>query len=340
MVSVKVTNESPSEQESMEFQPIEAIPPQRFTQVYGDCFISDFLEGGEFQAVISIKVNDKSKLREVKQAVDFQLSVPPVPGLDVGGGGKFATGSNEVFKNTQTTISVRCNGGGVIKEPRAKWTLDTVIQVANAFPCLVASCPSKTSAILTRYTALRSFQDWKWKMYRDLSWTDFIAQDDHWENRLILSYAPCKVYTAALFDDLMSFKAMNRHIKHMMDNPSEYRERARIPKSAAKLLPADTGVTPSSAAPTSPETPRNVKALPRIEPERKVSRGATFGLNDPDNPGSYSHHRYVEESYALTFCASFMGTRRNRCSKRPLTNGYPFFEESCPCVSSVFDPHY
>ena len=85
MVSVKVTNESQSEQEDMEFQPIDNVPPERFTQVYGDCFISDFLEGGEFQAVISIKVNDKSTLREVKQAVDFQLAVPPVPDLEVGG---------------------------------------------------------------------------------------------------------------------------------------------------------------------------------------------------------------------------------------------------------------
>ena len=85
MVSVKVTNESRPEQEEMEFQPVEGIPPDRFTHVYGDCFISDFLEGGDFQAVISIKVNDKSKLKEVKQAVDLQLSVPPVPGLDVGG---------------------------------------------------------------------------------------------------------------------------------------------------------------------------------------------------------------------------------------------------------------
>ena len=100
--------------------------------------------------MISIKVNDKSKLRQVKQAVDLQLSVPAVPGLDVGGGNKFASGSNDVFQNTQTTISVRCNGGGVVKEPNAKWSLDTVIQVANAFPSLVASCPSKTSAILTR----------------------------------------------------------------------------------------------------------------------------------------------------------------------------------------------
>ena len=36
MVSVKVTNESASDQELMEFQPIEGIPPESFTQVWLD----------------------------------------------------------------------------------------------------------------------------------------------------------------------------------------------------------------------------------------------------------------------------------------------------------------
>ena len=50
-------------------------------------------------------------------------------------------------------------------------------------------------------------------MYREPSWSDFVKKDDHWENRLILSYAPCKVYTAALFEDLMKFKKLQRRLK-------------------------------------------------------------------------------------------------------------------------------
>ena len=118
MVSVKVTNESKALQEAMDFQPIDNLPPERFTQVYGDCFISDFLEGGEFQAIISIKINDKSKLNQVKEAVDFQLSVPPVSGLDIGAGEKVDSRHTEAFRNTETTISIRCNGGRCHQGPQ------------------------------------------------------------------------------------------------------------------------------------------------------------------------------------------------------------------------------
>lgn len=213
MVSVKVSNESESSQEPMQFQPIENLPPEKFAQAYGDCFISDFLEGGEFSAVISIKVNDKSKLQQVKEAVDVQLSVPAAPGLEVGAGNKYQSSKASAFENTETTISVKSNGGGVIKTPGAKWNLDTVAAVASAFPSMVAACPAKTSAVLTKYTSLKSFQEWKYRMAKDPSWNSFVNQDDHWENRLIPSYVPCKIYTAALFEDLMVFKHIQRRVK-------------------------------------------------------------------------------------------------------------------------------
>lgn len=40
IVSVKVNNIGPIEPEDMEFQPIERLPPEKFTEVYGDAFIS------------------------------------------------------------------------------------------------------------------------------------------------------------------------------------------------------------------------------------------------------------------------------------------------------------
>ena len=67
--------------------------------------------------------------------------------------------------------------------------------------------------MLTRYQSLKSFQEWKWKMVSNPSWSTFISKDDHWESRLIYNYAPCKVYVNALFEDLMAYKAMQRKIK-------------------------------------------------------------------------------------------------------------------------------
>ena len=123
-------------------------------------------------------------------------------------------------------------------------------------------------------------------MYNEPSWKDFVNFDDHWENRLILSYAPCKVYTAALFDDLLAFKALNRRIKHITNNPSEYRKRAKVPKTAAAPV-VDTGLSPGGIDPSLPSSPSVDFKRPVIEMNRKVSRGATFGLNDPDNAASF-----------------------------------------------------
>jgi hypothetical protein len=40
IVSVKVNNNTQSEPEEMEFLPIDNIPAEVFTEIYGDCFIS------------------------------------------------------------------------------------------------------------------------------------------------------------------------------------------------------------------------------------------------------------------------------------------------------------
>lgn len=70
---------------------------------------------------------------------------------------------------------------------------------------IVALCPSTTSAVLTKYTALKSFQAWVWKMVRDPEWKTFVEQDN-FMSRLIYCYEPCHIYAAALFEDLMTYK--------------------------------------------------------------------------------------------------------------------------------------
>ena len=40
IVSVKVNNNAVTDPETMDFQPIEDVPPENFTELYGDCFIS------------------------------------------------------------------------------------------------------------------------------------------------------------------------------------------------------------------------------------------------------------------------------------------------------------
>ncbi|TKA72048.1 hypothetical protein B0A49_05620 [Cryomyces minteri] len=240
VVSVKVNNEvKKADEQVMSFNPIKDMLPQDFTKIYGDCFISGFLEGGEFNAVISIKVNDSSSLKKVKQAADFQLAVGATP-VSVGAKESFAKESSKILEGTEITISVNWIGGGEIKKPEAPWTLSTVVAIANAFPSMVSRCSSRTTALLTRYTALRSFQEWKCKMSNtgDTTWQDFMTLErvvksdgtvavtklHDWEKKLIKNYTPCALYTADLFDALVAYKALRKRIGDMLLDPTQYKE--------------------------------------------------------------------------------------------------------------------
>lgn len=91
----------------MQFQPIDDLDPDQFTEVYGDCFISGFLEGGEFNAIVSVNVHDKSKIRQVKQAIDLQLAVGPSP-VSIGAQESASRDHVELLRDTEITISVNC----------------------------------------------------------------------------------------------------------------------------------------------------------------------------------------------------------------------------------------
>jgi hypothetical protein len=184
-----------------------------------------FHEGGEFAAVISIEVEDKSKLKHMKEALDASLNLGPSP-LSVGAGEQFDKVHSQALRDTAMTISINWSGGGEVKKPGVAWTLQSVIQIANAFPTMVAQCPAKISAILTRYTSLRLFQTFRYKQIK-LEKQQEAAEENQesqksaamqgmqplqspsqrklksrpklWSSKnLILNYAPCSIYTADL----------------------------------------------------------------------------------------------------------------------------------------------
>lgn len=87
------------------------------------------------------------------------------------------------------------SGGGSIKDPTEDWTIASLKKAAAAFPDLVAITPQRTYAILTKYTALASFHDKK---------DDFSPLD----------YESAGIYTRALLDHYMDYKAMWKAISH------------------------------------------------------------------------------------------------------------------------------
>ena len=70
-ITVKVVNQTINLKDVLKFQPIKELEPAKFTDVFGDTFISGFLEGGEFNALVSMKVLNKEKVTDIKAAYVF-----------------------------------------------------------------------------------------------------------------------------------------------------------------------------------------------------------------------------------------------------------------------------
>jgi len=119
---------------------------------------------------------------------------------------------SDVWDDTETTISVNWAGGGNIKRVDEKWDLKTVVDVATRFPHLVQTCAQRTSAILTRYTSLRSFNETNERN----------PADDRFR---ILDYDLCSLYTQDLFSAFLAYKNIWAEISDILKYTEQYRER-------------------------------------------------------------------------------------------------------------------
>lgn len=176
----------------------------------------------------------------MKEALDVSLNLGPSP-LSIGAGEQFDKIHSQALRDTAMTISVNWSGGGEVKKPGVAWTLQSVIQVANAFPTMVAQCPAKISAILTRYTSLRSFQGFRYKQMKIEKEQEEARKEEMnkeaasrgtqtsrppasqiyktrpklWASKnLILNYAPCSIYTADLWDAYVGYKRLWKRIDY------------------------------------------------------------------------------------------------------------------------------
>lgn len=221
-----MTNETPVVSDMMEFKKLDGLKPQEFTNIYGDCFVSGFLEGGEFSAIISIKVHDKANVSKVKLAAEAQLAVGASP-LSVGGAANVDKDKESAWKDTETTISVNWSGGGDIKTPDTNWDLATVVKAANEFPRKVADVSSRTSAILTKYTALRTFQEENAKIgYK------YVILDYDLCGKAYCCYIytitcdannSIALYTTDLFSGYMAYKHIWKQLSDMLKQPRAYK---------------------------------------------------------------------------------------------------------------------
>lgn len=99
-----------------------------------------------------------------------------------------------------------------MKPADEKWDLKTVVDVATRFPHLVQTCAQRTSAILTRYTSLRSFNEVN-------------ARNPPEDKFRILDYELCSIYTQDLFSGFLAYKNIWGELSDMLKHPGQYRER-------------------------------------------------------------------------------------------------------------------
>ncbi|WPB03372.1 uncharacterized protein RHO25_008011 [Cercospora beticola] len=196
LVQVKVMNSKLIADDVTEFIPIENVVPSQFTEVYGDSFISGFIEGGELNGLVSIKLKDRSKARDLQ--AELKINAPFAGGaIDVSGEGSVAMKNNESSVQGERTISVSWLGGGDIKGQSATdWTIDALKDAAFNFPSRVAQTPQRTYAIVTKYTALRSFQE---KTVRGTP----------------LDYENAGVYTSTLLEAYLEYKSILKDLQMM-----------------------------------------------------------------------------------------------------------------------------
>jgi len=192
-ISVKVVNQTINFKDALVYNHMRSCEPgsDDWKKVYGDSFISGFVEGGEFNAIVSMKVHNKAKLLDIKAEAKVALTTGPV---DITAEANVGIARTNLEMNTETTIQVSWCGGGHIKPMEQPWNIQSIMEAAARFPSLVANCPQRTHAILTKYDSLRSFVSLRPAAYSPLQ------------------YENAQIYTNVLMDAFMSYKSLYKKL--------------------------------------------------------------------------------------------------------------------------------
>ncbi|KAG7406377.1 hypothetical protein Forpe1208_v013961 [Fusarium oxysporum f. sp. rapae] len=209
-INVKVINQSINIKDALVFQGLPSVDENNFRSVFGDCYIAGFLEGGEFNALVSMKVVNKDKRMSVKAEAEIALSVGAA---DIKANAAFAMDKNNFSSQTETTIQVGWSGGGHIKPMDQPWTIQALMETAAKFPDLVANSPQRTYAILTKYESLRSFMALKPPALTPMF------------------YENAAIYTNALLDAYMDYKNAGTKKFQPWDDVAEFADKTTLGKT-------------------------------------------------------------------------------------------------------------
>lgn len=196
-LSIKVICNTTNNHHAFTFNSLPFPHSDKFQEVYGDSFISGFVEGGEFNALISKKFHDESKVGEMKAEIKASLARSSTDGNTLAILDHLQT---RLETNAEIYIQVGRSGGGYVEATEQQWDIKTLMEAASRFSGLVAQQSERTYAILTRYETLRSFLTQRPPLYTSPR------------------YEVATFYTNVLLDSFMMYKAMEKRIRQRVVN--------------------------------------------------------------------------------------------------------------------------
>ncbi|KAL9933587.1 hypothetical protein V8E36_007763 [Tilletia maclaganii] len=218
LVSVKVINQTVNFKDALVFNPLRSCmrDQQKFNDTFGDSFISGFLEGGEFNALVLKTIHNKDKKRDITAEAKVALTAGPV---EVSAQGNVKLAEQNLSNNSETSVYVRWCGGGNIKPYDHEWTIQSVMAAAARFPALVGLFPQRTHAVLTKYETLRSYL-----LLKPVSLSP-------------LRYELAQMYTNQMLDAYMEYKSIAKRLSdNIADIQAGLKEFARVDLTAQPTL--------------------------------------------------------------------------------------------------------
>jgi hypothetical protein len=102
-ITVDVTNQKLVANDVTEFSPIPNVPASKFNEIYGDSYISGFIEGGVLNAVVLKRVLDEDELSKIGGGIKVDLSVAG-GAVSVKGSAEGEKAEGKKKTETETTI--------------------------------------------------------------------------------------------------------------------------------------------------------------------------------------------------------------------------------------------
>lgn len=102
-ISVKVVNQTINFKDALIFNSVRSMTSENFKKIFGDSFIAGFVKGGEFNALISMKILNKAKKTDIQAEAKVAHTVKPI---DLEAQANVGIAQSNLETNTKTIIQV------------------------------------------------------------------------------------------------------------------------------------------------------------------------------------------------------------------------------------------